>query len=105
MMCDGRDAVTTVPPNRWDVEAYYDADRNAPGKMYTKCGAFLDQVDQFDAAFFGISPREAVAMDPQQRLALEVSWEAIERAGHPPAELRGSRTGVFMGVMTQDYSR
>lgn len=103
LLCDGIDTVTDIPADRWDVAAYYDADPAAPGKMYVRKGAFLEGVDRFDAAFFGISPREALHMDPQQRLLLEVTWEALEDAGIPADYLRGSRTGVFVGISTKDY--
>lgn len=99
----GVDAVGEVPADRWDIEAYYDPDPDAPGKMYTRRGAFLDQIDQFDPQFFGIAPREAVSMDPQQRLLLEVTWEALEHAGQAPDKLTGSRTGVFIGINNTDY--
>ncbi|MEO1627283.1 MAG: type I polyketide synthase, partial [Bacteroidota bacterium] len=98
-------AIREVPANRWDNDAYYDPDPNAAGKIYTTGGSFLDDVDQFDAAFFGISPREAKEMDPQQRLLLEVCWEALETASYAPNSLSGSATGVYMGIMNQDYSR
>ena len=104
LLASGRDAITPVPPDRWPVNDYYDPDPAAPGKINSRYGAFLDQVDQFDAAFFGISPREAVRMDPQQRLFLEVAWEALEDAGQSQTMLAGSDTGVFAGVYQGDYA-
>jgi len=101
----GLDAVTEVPPGRWDVSAYYDPRPATPAKMYTRWGAFLEEVDQFEPAFFGISPREAQLMDPQQRLLLEVAWEALEDAGLAAERLSGSRTGVFVGISNSDYAR
>ncbi len=101
----GLDTVTEVPADRWDVEALYDPDPEAMGKMYTRYGAFLEQVDQFDPLFFGISPREALSMDPQHRLLLEVSWEALEDAGQDSSLWRGSATGVFVGITANDYQR
>ncbi|WP_437917387.1 SDR family NAD(P)-dependent oxidoreductase [Sorangium sp. So ce302] len=99
----GEDAVGEVPRERWDIDAYYDPDPDAPGKMMSRWGGFLEGVDLFDPSFFEISPREAAGLDPQQRLFLEVSWEAIERAGLPPEALMGSDTGVFLGICTHDY--
>ncbi|MFD9718898.1 amino acid adenylation domain-containing protein [Streptomyces sp. NPDC059076] len=99
----GGDGIGEIPASRWDVEGFYDPAPNAPGKMSTRRGGFLNQVDQFDPAFFGVSPREAAALDPQQRLLLEVSWEALEHAGQAPAGLMGSDTGVYFGVTTYDY--
>jgi microcystin synthetase protein McyD len=103
LLSQGVDAVRDIPADRWDAAALYDPDPNRPGKSNSCQGAFLDQVDQFDPRFFGITPREASAMDPQQRLLLEVAWEALESANVPPHSLRNSETGVFVGVMSQDY--
>ncbi|HEX4386842.1 MAG TPA: acyltransferase domain-containing protein, partial [Myxococcales bacterium] len=105
LLRDGVDAIREVPADRWDIAKLFDADATAPGKMSTRWGGFLDQVDRFDPFFFGIAPREASQIDPQQRLALELSWEALEDAGMVPAGLRDSRTGVFFGAMWMDYAR
>jgi acyl transferase domain-containing protein/D-arabinose 1-dehydrogenase-like Zn-dependent alcohol dehydrogenase/acyl carrier protein len=105
LLAQGVDAIAEVPAERWDVAEYYSPEPAAPGKMTTRWGGFIQDVDQFDARFFGISPREAMSMDPQQRLLLEVAWEALERAGVAPAGLAGSLTGVFVGISTNDYSQ
>ncbi len=101
---DGIDAIGDVPEWRWDVNAFYDPIPSTPGKIYTRTGGFLDQVDRFDPSFFGISAGEATTMDPQQRLMLEVTWEALESTGRAPDRLAGSRTGVFIGISNVDYS-
>ncbi|MCC5615374.1 SDR family NAD(P)-dependent oxidoreductase [Nostoc sp. CHAB 5836] len=101
----GKDAVREIPGDRWDIKAWYHPDPDAPGKIYSPYGAFLEKIDQFDAEFFSILPREAVAIDPQQRLLLETTWQALESAGQNPQQLRNSQTGVFVGAMTQDYAQ
>jgi acyl transferase domain-containing protein/D-arabinose 1-dehydrogenase-like Zn-dependent alcohol dehydrogenase/aryl carrier-like protein len=101
----GVDAIDRIPADRWDADAYHDDDPYAPGKMNTRRGGFLRDIDQFDPTFFGLSPREASAMDPQQRLVLEVAWEALWDAGIAPRRLAGSATGVFVAVYNSDYAR
>jgi acyl transferase domain-containing protein/acyl carrier protein len=105
LLAAARDAVGPQPAARWDVEALYDPDPEASGKISTRHGAFLEDVAGFDTAFFGISPREAARLDPQHRLVLEVGWEALESAGIAPGGLRGSRTGVFLGIGQNGYGR
>lgn len=102
---DGREAVVPVPQDRWDIDAFYDPNPDTPGKMSTRWGAFLEQVDGFDADFFGLSADEVEHIDPQQRLFLEVAWEALEQGGILPRSLAGTQTGVFIGLCTVDYHR
>jgi len=103
LLYEGVDGTSEIPKQRWDIDAYYDPDPDVVGKMSTRRGGFVKDIDLFDADFFGISPNEAKLMDPQQRLVLEVSWEALERACIAPADLKGSLTGVFIGVSNNDY--
>ena len=105
LIIHGVDAVTEVPPDRWDVDADHDPDPDAPGKMVTRWGAFLKNIDQFEPQLFGISPREAISMDPQQRLLLEVAWAGLEDAGQAPDTLKGSQTGVFIGIIGSEYAQ
>ena len=102
---NGIDTITEIPPDRWNIPAYYDAEPGLPGKTNSRWGGFIDGIDQFDPAFFGISPREAAFMDPQQRLLLETAWESIEDAGLVADPAAGSETGVFIGISTHDYSQ
>ena len=104
LMRDGKDAITEVPPSRWDLNLYYHPDFSEPNKTNTKWGGFLEQVDQFDPQFFGIAPREVTTIDPQQRLILEVAYEALEDAGLILEQLAGTRTGVFVGIGSHEYS-
>lgn len=102
---EGIDAVCEVPRDRWDMNALFDPDPASPGKINSRWGGFIDKVDQFDWRTFRIPPREAKYMDPQHRLLLEVAWEALEDAGLPLEKVAGSRTGVFIGIMWNDYLR
>lgn len=103
LLKEGRDAITEVPPDRWPVDRLYDPDIAAPGKMNTRYGGFVDDIDRFDAAFFGLSPREATQLDPQQRMLLETTWEALENAGVDAHALRGTDGGVFVGMRASEY--
>ncbi|MBL8972725.1 MAG: SDR family NAD(P)-dependent oxidoreductase, partial [Myxococcales bacterium] len=103
LLAEGREGIAEVPRERWDADAIYDPDPEVAGTATTRRGGFLRGIELFDAGFFGISPREAVRMDPQQRLLLETGWEALEHAGIAPDSLMGSDTGVFVGLMYQEY--
>jgi acyl transferase domain-containing protein/thioesterase domain-containing protein/acyl carrier protein len=103
MLCAGTDAIREIPPDRWSIAAHYDPVPGRDGKSVSRWGGFVDNIDRFDPGFFGISAREADAIDPQQRLLLEASWEAFEDGGKTLEEIRGSSTGVFVGISTSDY--
>lgn len=105
LLSSGEEAIAPVPKERWDIDAFYDPDPNARGKMNARRGGFLKQVDRFDADFFRISADEVEHTDPQQRLFLEVAWEALEDAAIAPTSLASSQTGVFIGLCTADYHR
>jgi amino acid adenylation domain-containing protein len=104
LLCDGLDAITEVPPDRFDLDQFFDPDPAVPGKTYSRWGGFVDRIDAFDADFFGIAPREACRIDPQQRLLLEVVWEALEDNGQPTDRLAGVNAGVFIGIASHDYT-
>jgi acyl transferase domain-containing protein/ubiquinone/menaquinone biosynthesis C-methylase UbiE/acyl carrier protein len=99
----GVDGIVEIPAERWNVDEFYDPEMDVPGKMYTRYGGFIRDIDQFDARFFGISPREAVMMDPQQRLLLQTVWESFEYGGFDLNELYGSKTGVYVGISNFEY--
>lgn len=103
LLCSSGDAITEVPASRFDVRTFYSSRPATPGKMITRWGGFLEDIDQFDSSFFSITPREAARVDPQVRLLLEVAWEALEDAGEVPEALAGSQTGVFIGETYNDY--
>ncbi len=105
LLRNGVDVIREVPDDRWDVDAFYEPSAGVRGKANTRWGGFLEDVASFDPGFFGISPREASRMDPQQRLLLEVSWEALENAGQAVDQLAGTRSGVFIGISSYDYSQ
>src|SRR5262249_56774289 len=104
LLTEGVDAVVEVPEERWHLPAIYHPDPAKPGRMVTRRGGFLDQIDRFDAQFFGISPREAARVDPQHRLLLEAAYQAVEDAGLSMASLAGKRASVYVGISTWDYS-
>ncbi|HWS93579.1 MAG TPA: beta-ketoacyl synthase N-terminal-like domain-containing protein, partial [Mycobacterium sp.] len=104
VLSGGVDAIREVPDDRFDIDEFYDPDPETPGKIYSRFGGYLDGIDGFDPEFFSISPREAVWIDPQQRLVLETAWEGLERAGYSPGALRGSRSGIFVGVAANEYA-
>ena len=105
LLAAGYDGISQIPSERWNVDDYYDADPSTPGKMQVRRGGFLTQsIDCFDAEFFKISPRQAEMMDPQQRILLEVTYEALEDANIIPSTLKGSETGVFVGIWHSDYA-
>ncbi|MCA6091440.1 type I polyketide synthase [Streptomyces sp. SCA3-4] len=105
LVANGTDATSDAPDDRgWDLPGLFDSDPDRLGSSVTRRGGFLRGAADFDAAFFGMSPREALATDPQQRILLETTWEVLERAGLDPTALRGSGTGVFVGVMHDDYA-
>jgi acyl transferase domain-containing protein/NADPH:quinone reductase-like Zn-dependent oxidoreductase/SAM-dependent methyltransferase/aryl carrier-like protein len=104
LLCEGVNAIRTIPPDRWNFKRFFHADPGTPGKTNARWGGFIDDIDRFDAAYFGISPREASLMDPQQRLLLEVTANALEDGGLPMERIAGTRTSVFIGISSFDYA-
>lgn len=102
-LVEGKNLISEVPPDRWNIKAFFDQDRTRTGKVYTRKGGFLKDIAGFDPEFFGISPYEAGFMDPQQRIMLEVTWEALEDGGIAPEKLAGTKTGVFIGASLHEY--
>src|ERR1700760_1313139 len=100
---EGRDAISEVPEDRWDVDQFFDPEPGVPGKVVTRRAGFVDDVTGFDAPFFGMSTREVRMMDPQHRLLLETAWCAVEHSGTAPTALAETNTGVFVGLATHDY--
>src|SRR5271165_2433562 len=103
LLVEGREAVTDVPADRWNIERFFDAEPGLPGKSIARRAGFLERIDLFDPQFFGISPREAPYVDPQHRLLLETAWEAMEDAGLVLDLDRGTDLGVFVGISHNDY--
>lgn len=103
LLKNGQDGIVEVPAERWDIDAFYDPNPDAINKMYTRKGAFLPNIGSFDAQFFGFSPRETMRLSPQQRLLIETTWKVFEDAGIAVEQLTGSATGVFIGIISDDY--
>lgn len=103
LLRDGREAISDVPKDRWDIEEFFDPDPSTPGKVVTRRAGFVDDVTGFDAPFFGMSAREVRLMDPQHRILMETAWRAVEHSGIAPTSLANSNTGVFVGLATHDY--
>ena len=102
LLANGVDAIMEVPPSRFNIDALYDPTPGTPGKISSRFGGFIDDIERFDSTFFGIAPREAEVMDPQQRILLEVAYMALEDAGLPP-DRNGMSAAVFVGMMSNDY--
>jgi len=105
LLVDGKDVVREITPDRWSIDKHYSPKVGVPGKSYSKWAGLLDDIDRFEPEFFGISPREAHYMDPQQRILLEVAWSALEDAGLPAEQISGTKTGVYVGISTNDYAQ